>query len=563
MAQLIPNYITKEAPPGERQIFASLQSQLRQKDWIVLHSLNLPRHIRQNAGEIDFLIMVPGKGILILEIKSHTSVQRENGNWRLGNDKPTRRSPFEQASNAMYSLKKDLGSNLTRGVPFTYAVAFTEVRFNEVAVEWEPWQVLDKLSMGASLVEDIENVLDQNRIKLVADLQNPERRGAVAWFDPKENQPTKERIGQIKDQIRPNFEIHVSAADLFRTRQDEYKRFLNEQFDALDTMENIQRTLLEGPAGTGKSLLAIETTRRAIHKGLKTVFLCFNTYLASFLYLEVSPLPENCFAGTIHRFANKLFESKQDFDNPSFWPDAIRKLQNASDYDYIVVDEVQDICSVGAHKFLAELIKLNPKAEVRLFGDFQYQNIQFGSFADRSLLLDLVPDLAPLTLRRNCRNRPGIGEIIRYTTGLENLYVGYRLPNTSDNFKLKQSNSPIPEHVFQEILRDLFKDFIPSSIAILGCTEEIDVRSLGREYSSFFTNSIREWQPNQTVGISTTVRKFKGMDAQAVILTNLPDDLDTSIFYSGISRAIEQLVLICPPHLLEKMTRKLVKTEST
>ena len=112
MARLIPDFIHKDAPPGEKQIFSTLRNSRRGSDWIVLHSLNLPRHLRQNAGEIDFLILVPGKGILILEVKSHQRIRREKGLWYLGNDPPTQRGPFEQASLAMHSLKNDLGNNL-------------------------------------------------------------------------------------------------------------------------------------------------------------------------------------------------------------------------------------------------------------------------------------------------------------------------------------------------------------------------------------------------------------------------------------------------------------------
>ena len=48
------------------------------------------------------------------------------------------------------------------------------------------------------------------------------------------------------------------------------------------------------------------------------------------------------------------------------------------------------------------------------------------------------------------------------------------------------------------------------------------------------------------------MRKFKGLEAQAVILTNFPDELDIDLMYTGISRAIEEVVIIAPQNILAK-----------
>ena len=562
MARLIPDFIHKDAPPGEKQIFSTLRNSRRGSDWIVLHSLNLPRHLRQNAGEIDFLILVPGKGILILEVKSHQRIRREKGLWYLGNDPPTQRGPFEQASLAMHSLKNDLDNNLVGGIPFTYAVAFTSVRFDETPAEWESWQVIDKRSMdGVDLHEAIENVLDKNRQKLLAMLENPEQRRAVGWFHPSDEQPTVARVREIERQLRGNFEIFRHPNDLDLDRQAEYKNFLEEQFEALDTMSANKKTLFDGPAGTGKTLLAVEAARRAINQNTLTLLLCFNRMLANFLILEVRD--KNGFTGTLDRFVTKLpgFITVPRRNAAEYFESAAESLRESrvfeNYFDCIVIDEAQDICSVGAVKLVAELIRQNPTANVRLFGDFENQNIQIGGVETREALFEQIPSLVSAKLTRNCRNRPGIGAVVHFATGLQNLYRGYRLPETTNNFDLEVIDYPVSTEMFERVLSEVFKRFVPNSVAILSGDEAVPVRTLGAKFEHLFTDDIKLWRPNGNRGISTTIRKFKGLDAQVVILVNLPANLDVSLMYTGISRAIERLIILCPKPMVEELFRRM------
>jgi len=570
MAQLIPDFIHSDAPPGEKQIFSTLRNSRRINDWVVLHSFNLPHHQKQIAGEIDFLILVPGKGILILEVKSHQTVRRQRGLWYLGNDPPAQRGPFEQASMAMYTLKADLSKNLTTGnnrnlvigVPFTYAVAFTNVRFDEEANEWEPWQVIDRRSMDSQDLQDaIENVLDKNRQKLVEMKDNPEQRDAVGWFDPLAGQPSEARVHEIAKHLRGNFEIHMHPQDLDRDRRAEYKKFMEEQFDALDTMSKNQRTLFDGPAGTGKTLLAVETARRAINQNARTLLLCFNRMLANFLILEVRD--KDGFTGTIDRFVSKLPGQihAQRLQETLFFENAWINLQRShafeNYFDCIIVDEIQDICSIGAVKLVAELVRRNPSAEVRFFGDFNNQNIQGRGDRSRNALLEEIPDLVTATLTKNCRNRPGIGAVVHLATGLQNLYKGYRLEETPDNFELEVTSYPVQQATFEKVIDDVFKRFVPNSVAILSGDKTIPVKRLGERHENSFTDDIKLWRPNGFQGISTTIRKFKGLDAQAVILTDLPDDLDVSLMYTGISRAIERLIILCPKPMVDKIYRRM------
>jgi hypothetical protein len=130
MARMIPNTIdASKSPPGEVTIFEMLRDRTPDS-WTVLHSLDLPAHVRQVEGELDFLVLIPGSAVICLEVKSHERVSRgADGRWRLGHDEPELRGPFRQASEQMHSLRKRLSSSaLLAGVPFVSAVVFPRCR---------------------------------------------------------------------------------------------------------------------------------------------------------------------------------------------------------------------------------------------------------------------------------------------------------------------------------------------------------------------------------------------------------------------------------------------------
>src|SRR5665811_669399 len=106
MARMMPPYCPASAPPGERALFNILASDPETGDWIVLHSLCLATHVRQVQGEADFVFIVPDHGVAVIEVKSHLSVERlADGRWKLGSQQPTTRSPFQQASDSMHSIR--------------------------------------------------------------------------------------------------------------------------------------------------------------------------------------------------------------------------------------------------------------------------------------------------------------------------------------------------------------------------------------------------------------------------------------------------------------------------
>jgi hypothetical protein len=66
MARMIPPYISDDVrSAGERRIFDLLRKDPDTSNWVALHSLGLAKHIAQQDGELDFVVLVPGEGYFV------------------------------------------------------------------------------------------------------------------------------------------------------------------------------------------------------------------------------------------------------------------------------------------------------------------------------------------------------------------------------------------------------------------------------------------------------------------------------------------------------------------
>jgi hypothetical protein len=538
-------------------VFNILKEHPRTADWTVLHSFNLPDHGVRRRGEIDFLIMVPGKGIISLEVKSHDHVSRAEGKWVYGDATPVPRSPFEQAEQGMYAFQKRIGV-LAKGIPFASAVAFTHTRFSQPAVEWKEWQVIDAASMTPDLfVEKILAVADENLKKLTKMKANPASRAAVSWYRPNELAPSSELIAMITNTVRGDFEIHIDPRDLHVQREAEYKCFLEEQFEAIDAMADEKQIFFEGAAGTGKTLLAIEEHRRSRARGGRTLFLCFNRLLGDFIRSETEE--SGGYRGTLDALINSRLSTviSLDRNQPSYFNDVDKVISTecmfSEQFDTIIIDEVQDFCDRGAIDLIHSIVLQNPTASLRIFGDFENQSVNFPQTASRADFIAKFPDIRNYKLTRNCRNRPGIGAAIELFTNKSDLYKGFRLSPTQNNLKscVADTESEMLRRCEKEFLR-LTRKYLPGEIVLLGMKREVLVEDIDGDFSKALTNKHFTWKSSGNKALSTTVRKFKGLDAQAVILTYLPETTDMDLMYTGMSRAIEEVVLVAPRVVLAR-----------
>lgn len=380
MARMIPPKCDESVKsPGERELFQRLRDDPLTRHWVVLHQLEVASHRSSISGELDFLIIVPEMGVLALEVKAHREVKRDDsGRWYLGagstgNDT----SPFTQVFESMHSLREYVQHRSTKfnSVPFFSAVIFTHCNFEKQSPEWRPWQSISSRryrSRGIGRV--IKEVLEKER-------GHYRTLASCRWFKD-QSAPSKKQVEELLMVFRPPVEISQSPEEQLSLYENEVIRYTEEQFRALEMAEFNPRVLYTGPAGTGKTVLAIETARRGADSKRKVLWLCFNRPLADQVRKILKPLSDHVDVTNFHSFLMKLAPGAKVEDSQEFWDESLPLLATDSllegaleglEYDQVIMDEAQDIVSHDLWLDVLDLAVIGglSAGRLQLFGDFR------------------------------------------------------------------------------------------------------------------------------------------------------------------------------------------------
>lgn len=318
----------------------------------VMHSLPWANPARDDIqspareGEADFLILHRRHGVLVLEVKGGEIEVRGRRWWRRKQGGLEEiKDPVKQASRSKWALRRRVvqicGKDLADRAMWGSAVAFPHCHFHGEAPPDLPLDAV--LSM--------EDMTAFEAAILRAYKANSEFKPELSAAD----------LDSIRRALAPEFRIYEPLSINVAANEAALSRLTTQQLQVLRGMEANPRAIIEGVAGSGKTLLAMQRARSFAQEGKRVLFTCFNAELARWLREELSSeLVES--GGLIkvenfHRLASGLCkEAGIKFEvntaNPDLWWDEIASdllAQAAIDlyaedmfYQALVVDEAQD-----------------------------------------------------------------------------------------------------------------------------------------------------------------------------------------------------------------------------
>lgn len=529
-------------------------------EYYVFHSFKIVslRDGIVRESETDFVVFHPGKGVLCIEAKAGR-VSYADGQWYYGSGIEMRHGgPFEQARSNMRKLMQlfeDKGlREEERHCKFLHAVWFPSVPRRELGKVNLPSDAIPETVMTN---EDVFDPLDS--IERIFGLSVPRRT---------ETNLTEEQAHLVINRVlSPSFDLFVSCTLDIDLGKHVFRRMIKEQSRIIDFLEDQPSAAINGPAGTGKTVLAIEKAQRAALLGERVLFLCYNRYLRDHLAMAYSNEFIDFF--TIDGLTASFLGSPA-FDIPAL-DDRLSELflEGRFPYSHVIVDEGQDFGQeryeeTGVLETLSDIVLSKPNGTFYIFYD-RMQMVQ-----SSHLPKCIVDAECRVTLRRNCRNTENIAITSTRPLGVE------QRPQMRDGL-LK---GELPRITFVD---SKAKTIEAVTAAYEDCLNrgymDVVVLTCGTMDKSALIDKIEDGKiriSNQNVPI-TTCRRFKGLEADAVILIDVTRESlvgkDKLLFYVGASRARFKLCIVAQLTDLEcidassrlgrKATRRPKKTLAT
>jgi hypothetical protein len=558
MAMMIPSIdpatIENE---GEREVYIQLRDQLP-KHWVARHHYYAcwkdGHRIRES--EADFILAVPGHGLLFLEVKGSHGYDCSGGTWfrlsKNGTREALGESPFDQAGRIKHRVVGYFAKNLF-GVP--------REEFHGIfgqAVIYPFGKVLGALpsSVDPSLMIAYKHMPHlQDRLEAAFSLWGDAQRAA------RYNDSVHAKVlAALSESCKL---VPVLAAD---ADQDDRKieTVTKSQFASFRGLLSNQRVLVKGTAGSGKTMIALWAANALAEQGKKVLMLCYNRRLAAWLHesnkgrlhFDLCSFFVLCRELVLQAHLPFTPPPEEDERSKDFWGQvapnlfcqALDQHPESQKYDVVIVDEAQDF-----HPdwwFPVELLLRDPAAgRLFLFLDPEQAGVYGQGHAYPAQMSAIYE------LQENCRNTKRIaaycGNIIaKQIQSFENSPPGVVPEITAAAPALAQR----AQEVRAKVTRFLGEGFSPSRIALLSpfaSTSPVSALSLlasiGGLKISGREEDLTAWLQAKLLW-SSTVKTFKGLEADCLIITDIPQvgttGFSTSDLYVAASRAKHNLVII-------------------
>ena len=508
---------------------------------VVLPNLRLTNEHKDH--EADLVVLMPGYGVLVIEVKGSHVWADEGGWWITRNGKAEQIDPVAQAREAKYALIDYINADPRWSIGRVLwnhhvVVANTDLPDDFATPDCPRWQI-----SGRNDLADLGQQLRDN-------LELHTKRDA--------SPPDARHIAVIEEILvgrgLPSRDARAEADD----RDDVVQRLTREQSTLLDVTRLLHRVEIRGCAGSGKTVMAIEQARRLArgHRGTepqRVAVVCYSVGLATHLKRELltgSRKKQPAFVGTFEDLGNLWGVPSGTRDQTNYWEEEFprlmaekaRELPPGQRFDSIIVDEAQDFADEW---WTPLLLALKDEETGGLFAYSDERQRVFARFGRPPV------GLVPLVLDHNLRNTREIAECflplaptgmeIRGASGPEVSYV----PSTGDDAL----------DVAQDQIDVLFDEgWEAGDIAFITTGRRHPVQVERQESDGQQKYWEQFWEHDDI--FYGHVLGFKGMERRAVVLCvneATQHDRGAERLYVGLSRATDRLIVVGDPEVIRAM----------
>lgn len=520
MVTFIPPYMGEEIKSNAEKKMYDVLQELDLDDTYVLHSLGLPKHQSKIYGEIDFVVVCK-RGVACLEIKGGR-VECHEGKWffidRYGVKRQKSEGPFAQVTGNMFSLRTELKNKFKNNAHMQKllvgcGVVFPDIEFKSTSQEMISEIVYD--SRTVNITDYINGVFDY-------------------WGTRQHRRPSTLSSSDVKDIVnflRGDFTFIPMLRDRLDSVEKKLIRLTNEQAQIMNALGLNSHLLIEGNAGTGKTLLAVDFAKKRAIKGDKVLYLTFNKNLSHDINSQLGE-KENLKIINIHALFGdyvSVNSEKMKADPQKYFSDILpeeflnyvtslndKEVQTIQ-YDLLVMDEGQDIIKPLYLYSLDVLLKNGlEKGDWAVFYD-EKQNIYNSEYQEGIDILESY-SCTKFKLFVNCRNTIQIGTYSSKASGIE--ITEFLQENGEEVQKIVYSDTEDFQIKIREIMKKLKREKVDLSEVVFLAPRKYSNSKLS-EIGLKVNELGADYKPDSKLPKFATIQGFKGLDSKIVILVDV------------------------------------------
>ena len=539
--------VTGETPrfahESERVVWDLLQRQ-QDADWIVLANQRLTTAKKDH--ELDLVVLMPGEGVVVVEVKGGSVWVDEQGQWRQGNRRDNVIHPVDQARDGKYALREYVErdprwrDSSRRRIRWGHAIVlpFSDLADDFATPDCPRWTISGR--------GDLDHVAERLR-------------DVVARQETACRRPDEDDLDLVVEILAGRtLPLHDVAADA-DDREAVADRLTQEQAALLSVTRLINRMEIRGGAGSGKTILALTqakdlTRGQGERRSQRVALVCYSIGLSQYFKRQLAGVPRHhrpAFVGSFEDLANEwgIDTASHDRNDAVFWErdlaarmtEIAAGLSDGKKFDAVIVDEAQDFADHWWHP-LMKALRDEDEGGLYVYSD-ENQRI-FARFGQPP-----VP-LVPLVLDHNLRNTQQIARAfgplapmrmhLRGGPGADVRFVPCAredaISSSDDQVDLLLEEGWQPQHV---------------ALLTMGSRHPAQVE---RQEADGHVGYWRSFWDNDDVFYGH-VLGCKGLERRAVVLCVNAKNTDRAreMLYVGMSRATDELVVVGEPGFIREI----------